>query len=64
MVERGRAQMAISRMRIACWITEATDSHSEYVVLIIVFLPETVVKRTRHGFTFIRARTLRFHLEL
>jgi len=24
--------MAIWRMRIACWITEATDPHSEYVL--------------------------------
>jgi hypothetical protein len=23
----------IRRMRIACWITEATDIHSEYVIL-------------------------------
>ena len=24
----------IRRMRIACWITKATDTHSEYVILI------------------------------
>jgi hypothetical protein len=24
----------IRRMRFACWITEATDTHSEYVVLL------------------------------
>jgi len=24
----------IRRMRFACWITKATDTHSEYVVLI------------------------------
>jgi len=29
-----RPQMAIWRMRIACWITKATDTHSEYVMLI------------------------------
>jgi hypothetical protein len=28
-VEWGRAQMAIWRMRIACWITEATNKHSQ-----------------------------------
>jgi len=38
-VERGRPQMAIWRMRNACWITEAIDAHLEYVVLIIVFPP-------------------------
>jgi hypothetical protein len=25
----------IRRMRISCWITKATDTHSEYVILII-----------------------------
>jgi hypothetical protein len=29
-VERGRAQMAVWRMRIVCWITRATNTHSEY----------------------------------
>jgi hypothetical protein len=24
----------IRRMRIACWVTKATDTHSEYVILI------------------------------
>jgi len=30
----GRPQMTIMRMRIACWIPKATDTHSEYVILI------------------------------
>jgi len=33
-VERGRSQMKIWRMRIACWIPKATNTHSEYVILI------------------------------
>ena len=33
-VKRGRTQMAIWRMRVACWIPKATDTHSEYVTLI------------------------------
>jgi len=33
-VERGRPQMAVWRMPIACRITKATDTHSEYVILI------------------------------
>jgi len=33
-VERGRPQMAIWRMRIACWIPNATNTHSQYVILI------------------------------
>jgi hypothetical protein len=33
-VEADRPQMTIWRMRIACWITKATDTHSEYVILI------------------------------
>ena len=44
--ERGRPQMTIWRMLIACWITKATDTHSEYVIL-IAFPLATVVARTR-----------------
>ena len=32
-VERGRPQMIIWRMRIACWIPKATDVHLEYLLL-------------------------------
>ena len=32
-VEPDRPQITIWRMRIACWISKATDSHSEYVTL-------------------------------
>jgi hypothetical protein len=35
-VERGRPQMTIWRMRIACWIPKATNTHSEYVIVIVV----------------------------
>ena len=33
-VERDGPQMTIWRMRIACWISKATNTHSEYVVFI------------------------------
>ena len=33
-VQPGRSQTTIWRKRIACWITKATDTHSEYVILI------------------------------
>jgi len=29
-----RPQMTILRIRTACWITMATDTHPEYVILI------------------------------
>jgi hypothetical protein len=32
-VKRGRPQMTIRRMRVACWISKATDIHSQYVIL-------------------------------
>jgi hypothetical protein len=32
-VEPDRTQMMVWRMRIACWITKATNIHSEYVIL-------------------------------
>jgi len=34
MVESDGSEMTIWRMRIACWITKATNTHSEYVILI------------------------------
>jgi hypothetical protein len=30
-VERGRPQMTIWRMRIACWIPKATNTHTQVV---------------------------------
>ena len=32
MVEADRPQMTIWRVRIACWITKVTETHSEYVI--------------------------------
>jgi hypothetical protein len=32
-LEPGRAKMTIWRMRIACWIPMATNTHSEYIIL-------------------------------
>jgi hypothetical protein len=32
-VDTDRPQMTIWRMRIACWIPEATNTRSEYVIL-------------------------------
>jgi len=34
MIDPGRQQMAIRRMRIACWISKVTGTQSEYVILI------------------------------
>ena len=33
-VQVDRPRMAAWLMRIACWITKATDTHSEYLILI------------------------------
>jgi len=33
-VQPDRPQMTIQRIRIECWIPKATDTHSEYVILI------------------------------
>jgi len=38
-VERGRPQMTIWRMRIPCWITKATNTQLAYVIL-IAFPPQ------------------------
>ena len=43
-VERGRPQMTIWRMRIECWITKATNTHWEYVTH--CFSTTIIVERT------------------
>jgi hypothetical protein len=42
----GKATDDVWRMRFACWIPKATDTHSEYVV-VIAFSTATLVERTR-----------------
>ena len=38
-VERARSKTTIWRMRIECWVTKATETHSVYVIL-TAFPPE------------------------
>ena len=45
-VEPGRLQMTIQRMRSSCWIPKATVIYSEYVIL-FGFSTATTVSRTR-----------------
>ena len=33
-VEPGRPEMTIRRIRIACWIPKATNTHSEYIIFV------------------------------
>jgi hypothetical protein len=40
-----RPQMTISSMRFACWIPEAMDRHSEYVILIVFPLQQQLHER-------------------
>jgi len=54
MVQPDRPQMTIRRMRIACWITEATNTHSVYVILIAFPVQEWLQKRAsmlRYNYT-------------
>ena len=43
--ERGRVQMTIWCMRIACWIPKVTNTHSEYVILIAFPLQQWLHER-------------------
>jgi hypothetical protein len=53
-VERGRPQMTIWCMRVACWIPKATDRHSEYVILIAFALQQYSHDRASVlGYTYI-----------
>jgi hypothetical protein len=44
-VDLGRPQMTIWRMRIACWIPKATNTHSQYVILIAFPLQQWLRER-------------------
>jgi len=44
MVELDRPQMTICRMRIVCWIPEATNINSEYVTVIAYSLQQWLHK--------------------
>jgi len=45
LVERGRPQVTIRRMRIACRIPQATNTHSEYVIRIAFPLQQCLHER-------------------
>ena len=44
-VQPDRSQIIIRRMRIACWIPKATNTHSEYVILIAFPLQQWLHER-------------------
>ena len=37
--------MTVRRMRIACWVTKATDTHLEYVIRIAFLLQQWLGER-------------------
>jgi len=41
----GEGHMTIWRMRIACWITKATNTHSQYVIIIAFPVQQWLQKR-------------------
>ena len=43
-VERGKAQVTVWRMRIVCWIPKATNTHSDCVILIAFPLQQELRK--------------------
>jgi len=60
-VERGWQQTTIWRMRIAYWIPKATNTHSEYVILIAFPLQQWLQDRTAMlRFTYIACRVQRY----
>ena len=44
--ERGRPQMTTWGMSTACWVTKATDTHSEYVIFIAFLQQQWLCKHT------------------
>jgi len=45
MVEPDRPQMAIWRLRISCFVTKSTNTHSDYVILIALPLQKWLHER-------------------
>ena len=52
-VEPDRPHMTIWRMRTACWITKATNTHSQYAILIAFPLQQLVHELTSLRYTYI-----------
>jgi hypothetical protein len=44
-VERDSLQTTVWRMRIVCWVTKATNTHSQYVILVAFPLQERLPER-------------------
>jgi hypothetical protein len=44
-IEPDRLQKTIRHMRIACWIPKATNTHTEYTILIAVPLQQWLLER-------------------
>jgi hypothetical protein len=42
----GKSQTTTWRMRFACWIRKATNTHSDYVILIPFLLPQQSHERS------------------
>ena len=42
---RGRPQMTLWRMRVACWTPKSTNTHSDYVILIAFLLQQLLHER-------------------
>jgi hypothetical protein len=63
-VEPGRPQITIWRMRIGCWIPKVTNTHSEYIILIDFPLQQWLRERAsefRYAY-FVCIVRLLFHL--
>jgi len=45
MVEPDRLKMTMWCIRIACWIPKTTNTHSEYVILLLVLLQQWLHER-------------------
>ena len=52
--------MTIWRMRIACWITKATNTHSEYVIFIVFPLQELLHERA----SMLRYTYIAYHVHI
>jgi hypothetical protein len=59
-VEPDRPQMTIWRMRVACWIPKATNTHSEYVILVAFPLQKWLHERA----SMLRYTSIAYHAHI
>jgi len=61
-VQPARSQMTIWRMRVACRVCKATNTYSEYVILIVFTLQQWLHERASVLYLYLHCLSCIFHI--